>query len=378
MDTPARAETASILDRSTPTSTKSSRAAVSIAERFCSWPCRTGLASIIVIHLLAPNLHRSVQWYTTRCSVSAVHKTTELSLQAHDLVKRYGTVTAVDGLSFQVRPGLVTGFLGPNGAGKSTTLRMFLGLDKPTSGAATVNGRRMHELPHPTRVIGAMLDARAVHPRRTAVDHLASVARAGGVPRGRIGEVLELVGLADAGGRPAGDFSLGMKQRLGIATALIGDPGIVIFDEPLNGLDPEGIRWARSLMRELAAEGRLVLFSSHLMGEMQLTADRLIVINRGRLLADQALDDFIASHTNEHVRVRTPDVAVLRDALMRAGFLVRADADRTDVLIVAGVTTESVGRIAAASDAEVFELTLVRDSLEDAFLAMTTTEQKAA
>nr|WP_256336087.1 ATP-binding cassette domain-containing protein [Microbacterium sp. cf332] len=272
----------------------------------------------------------------------------------------------------------MTGFLGPNGAGKSTTLRMFLGLDKPTSGAATVNGRRMHELDHPMRVIGAMLDARAVHPRRTAVDHLASVARAGGVPRGRIGEVLELVGLAEAGNRPAGDFSLGMKQRLGIATALIGDPGIVIFDEPLNGLDPEGIRWARSLMRELAAEGRSVLFSSHLMGEMQLTADRLVVINRGRLLADQALDDFIASHTNEHVRVRTPDVAVLRDALMRAGFLVRADADRTDVLIVAGVTTESVGRIAAASDAEVFELTLVRDSLEDAFLAMTTIEQKAA
>ncbi|MFB8893529.1 ABC transporter ATP-binding protein [Microbacterium plantarum] len=307
-----------------------------------------------------------------------MQKITQASLQAHDLVKRYGTVTAVDGLSFQVRPGIVTGFLGPNGAGKSTTLRMFLGLDKPTSGAATVNGHRLHELPHPMRVIGAMLDARAVHPRRTAVDHLASVARAGGVPRGRVGEVLELVGLAEAGSRPAGDFSLGMKQRLGIATALIGDPGIVIFDEPLNGLDPEGIRWARSLMRELAAEGRLVLFSSHLMGEMQLTADHLIVINHGRLLADQSLDAFIASHTNEYVRVRTPNADVLRDALRRAGLPVRADADRNDVLVVSGATTESVGRIAAAAGAEVFELTLVRDSLEDAFLAMTTIEQKAA
>ncbi|MFS0712280.1 ATP-binding cassette domain-containing protein [Microbacterium sp. 2P01SA-2] len=306
-----------------------------------------------------------------------MQKKTQASLHAHDLVKRYGNVTAVDGLSFEVRPGMVTGFLGPNGAGKSTTLRMFLGLDRPTSGAATVNGRRLHELPHPMRVIGAMLDARAVHPRRTAANHLSSVARAGGVPRGRVGEVLELVGLADAGHRPAGDFSLGMKQRLGIATALIGDPGIVIFDEPLNGLDPEGIRWARSLMRQLAAEGRLVLFSSHLMGEMQLTADHLIVIDRGRLLADESVDAFIASHTNEYVRVRTPHVVVLRDALRRAGSAVRA-GDDADVLIVSGATTERVGRLAAASGVEVFELTLVRDSLEDAFLAMTTIEQKAA
>lgn len=209
-----------------------------------------------------------------------MHSSNPVLLQAHSLVKRYGRLTAVDGLSFTVRPGVVTGFLGPNGAGKSTTLRMFLGLDRPTCGAATVGGLRLAETPHPMRVVGAMLDARAVHPRRTAADHLTAVARAGGVARSRVAETLELVGLGDVGGRRAGDFSLGMKQRLGIATALIGDPSVVIFDEPLNGLDPEGIRWARSLMRDLAAEGRTVLFSSHLMGEMELTADHLVVVHR--------------------------------------------------------------------------------------------------
>lgn len=273
---------------------------------------------------------------------------------------------------------MVTGFLGPNGAGKSTTLRMFLGLDRPTSGAATIDGRRLHELPQPMRAIGAMLDARAVHPQRTASDHLTAIARAGGVPRPRVAEMLDLVGLADVGNRPAGDFSLGMKQRLGIATALIGDPGVVIFDEPLNGLDPEGIRWARSLMRDLASEGRLVLFSSHLMGEMELTADHLIVINRGKLLADQPLGAFIASHTREHVRVRTPDPGALREELSRAGLTFRADVDAGDMLIVSDTTTEHVGHIAAASGIELSELTLVRDSLEDAFLAMTATDHERA
>ncbi|MBB2913119.1 ABC-2 type transport system ATP-binding protein [Streptosporangium becharense] len=303
---------------------------------------------------------------------------TPASLQAHALVKRYGDITAVDDLSFQVRSGVVTGFLGPNGAGKSTTLRMFLGLDKPTSGAASVDGHRLAELPHPMRVIGAMLDARAVHPRRTAADHLAAVARAGGVPRSRVAETLDLVGLAEDGGRPAGDFSLGMKQRLGIATALIGDPGIVIFDEPLNGLDPEGIRWARSLMRDLAAEGRTVLFSSHLMGEMELTADHLIVIHHGKLLADQPLKAFITAHTSEHVRVRTPDREGLLDALSHAGFATTSDAESADVLTVPDATTDRVGHIAAASAIELSELTLVRDSLEDAFLTMTATDHKAA
>ena len=300
------------------------------------------------------------------------------SLQAHALVKRYGNITAVDHLSFQITPGIVTGFLGPNGAGKSTTLRMFLGLDKPTSGAATVDGRRLAELPQPMHVVGAMLDARAVHPRRTAADHLAAVARAGDMPRSRVAETLELVGLADDGDRPAGDFSLGMKQRLGIATALIGDPGIVIFDEPLNGLDPEGIRWARSLMRDLAAEGRTVLFSSHLMGEMELTADHLIVIHHGRLLADQSLRAFITAHTSEYIRARTPDRQGLLEALSRAGLTATPVAQRADVLTIAGATTDHVGRIAAASAIELSELTLVRDSLEDAFLTMTATEHEAA
>ncbi|WP_314645695.1 ATP-binding cassette domain-containing protein [uncultured Microbacterium sp.] len=300
------------------------------------------------------------------------------TLQAHALVKRYGTVTAVDGLSFAVRPGVVTGFLGPNGAGKSTTLRMFLGLDKPTSGAATVGGHRLSELPQPMRVIGAMLDARAVHPRRTAAAHLSAVARAGDVPLRRVAETLEMVGLAEHANRPAGDFSLGMKQRLGIATALIGDPGIVIFDEPLNGLDPEGIRWARTLMRGLAAEGRTVLFSSHLMGEMELTADHLLVIHRGRLLADQPVGDFIAEQTSEYVRVRTPDLPALREALAGAGIDAHLSDISPDALTIGDTTTDRIGGVAAASSIELSELTLVRDSLEDAFLAMTAPDRKAA
>lgn len=303
---------------------------------------------------------------------------TTSSLQAHSLVKRYRHLTAVNDLSFEVRPGVVTGFLGPNGAGKSTTLRMFLGLDRPTSGAATVGGLRLAEMPHPMRIVGAMLDARAVHPRRTAADHLAAVARAGAVPRSRVAQTLGLVGLDDSANRPAGDFSLGMKQRLGIATALIGDPGIVIFDEPLNGLDPEGIRWARSLMRGLAAEGRTVLFSSHLMGEMELTADHLVVIHHGRLLADQPLSAFIADHTTERVRARTPDRRGLITALDRAGLEAVPDTASPDRLDVAGVTTDHVGRIAAVAGIELSELSSVRESLEDVFLTMTSTQKKAA
>lgn len=307
-----------------------------------------------------------------------MHTTNPASLHAHSLVKRYGRVTAVDGLSFEVRPGVVTGFLGPNGAGKSTTLRMFLGLDRPTSGAATVGGLRLAETPHPMRVVGAMLDARAVHPRRTAAHHLAAVASAGGVPRSRVTEMLELVGLATAAHRPAGDFSLGMKQRLGIASALIGDPGVVIFDEPLNGLDPEGIRWARSLMRQLASDGRTVLFSSHLMGEMELTADHLVVIHRGRLLADQPLAAFIADRTTEHVRARTPDRGGLLAALRRAGTPATPDAAGTDGVRVTGATTDHVGRVAARAGIELSELTAFRGSLEDVFLAMTSTPDGAA
>lgn len=301
-----------------------------------------------------------------------------LSLQAHALVKRYGALVAVDGLSFEVRPGVVTGFLGPNGAGKSTTLRMFLGLDRPTSGAATIGGLRAAELPNPARVVGAMLDASSVHPRRSAGAHLWATARAAGIRRSRVDEMLAIVGLADAGDRPAGAFSLGMKQRLGIATALIGDPGIVIFDEPLNGLDPEGIRWARALMRELAAEGRTVLFSSHLMGEMELTADHLIVIHRGTLLADEPLRSFIATRTTAWVRVRTPDPVGLARILTDARLSTAPDPMHPDALQVRDASTDQVGRLAATAGAEVSELTLVRDSLEDAFLRMTTLDRKAA
>lgn len=307
-----------------------------------------------------------------------MHFSNPVSLQAHSLVKRYGRLTAVDDVSFDVRPGIVTGFLGPNGAGKSTTLRMFLGLDKPTSGAATVGGLRLAETPHPMRVVGAMLDARAVHPRRTAADHLAAVARAGGVARSRVAPTLELVGLGDVGNRRAGDFSLGMKQRLGIATALIGDPSVVIFDEPLNGLDPGGIRWARSLMRDLAAEGRTVLFSSHLMGEMELTADHLLVVHHGRLLADQSLTTFIADRTTEHVRARTPDRHGLLQALSRAGVHAAPDPASTDRVDVQGTTTDHVGRVAAGAAIELSELSSVRDSLEDVFLTMTSTQKEAA
>ncbi|MDY0829609.1 ATP-binding cassette domain-containing protein [Microbacterium sp. BG28] len=301
-----------------------------------------------------------------------------LSLQAHALTKRHGAITAVDALSFEVRPGVVTGFLGPNGAGKSTTLRMFLGLDRPSSGAATIGGLRAAELPHPARVVGAMLDARAVHPRRSAGAHLWATARAAGIPRSRAHEMLEMVGLADAGTRPAGAFSLGMKQRLGIASALIGAPGIVIFDEPLNGLDPEGIRWARALMRDLADEGRTVLFSSHLMGEMELTADHLIVIHRGTLLADEPLPTFIATRTAAWVRVRTPDTAGLARILAGAGLPTTVDPDHSDALRVRDASTDQVGRLAATAGAEISELSLMRDSLEDAFLRMTAPDRKAA
>ena len=297
-----------------------------------------------------------------------------LSLQVHALTKRYGRVTAVDNLSFAVKPGLVTGFLGPNGAGKSTTLRMILGLDKPTSGAATIGGRRLAESARPMSVVGALLDARAVHPKRRARDHLAAIARAGNVSGSRVAELLDLVGLTGSANRAAGDFSLGMKQRLGIATALVGDPGIVIFDEPLNGLDPEGIRWARSLMRNLAAEGRTVLFSSHLMGEMELTADHLIVVHQGHLLADQKLTEFIDGHTTERVSVRTPYRTDLLEALLREGL--SAKEIGTDGLLIPEVSTDHIGHISASNGIELAELTTKRDSLEDAFLRMTASQKQ--
>jgi ABC-2 type transport system ATP-binding protein len=230
-------------------------------------------------------------------------------IELHGLTKRYGPTLAVDDLSFRVQPGKVTGFLGPNGAGKSTSMRMVLGLDRPSAGHALVDGRRYQELRSPLRVVGALLDAGAVHPRRSARDHLAALARSNGIARSRVEEVLGLVGLDTVAGRRAGAYSLGMRQRLGIAAALLGDPAIVLFDEPVNGLDPDGIRWVRQLVKGLAAEGRTVFVSSHLMSEMEDTADHLVVIGRGRLVADAPIGEVIAGSSHTVVRVRTPAAA---------------------------------------------------------------------
>ncbi|MFG1700308.1 ABC transporter ATP-binding protein [Nonomuraea sp. NPDC049309] len=288
-------------------------------------------------------------------------------IQLNGLTKRYGETVAVDHLTFTVQPGLVTGFLGPNGAGKSTTMRMIMGLDLPTSGTVTINGRRYHELRHPLRTIGAMLDARAVHPRRSAYKHLLYLAQSNGIPESRVGEVLELVGLADAADRPAGGFSLGMGQRLGIAAAMLGDPPVLLLDEPINGLDPEGVLWARNLMRGWGAEGRTVLVSSHLMSEMALTADRLVVIGRGRLLAEGAIADFTAR--GSVVVVRTPDAGHFARRLVLAGAFV--EPGDTGELLVNGMSPRDVGRLAAAENVTLHELSIREPSLEEAFMELT-------
>ena len=235
-------------------------------------------------------------------------------IEARDLVKRYGSTVAVSDLSFSVRPGMVTGFLGPNGAGKTTTMRMILGLDAPTQGSVTVGGRSYRDLPAPMREVGALLDAKALHGGRRARDHLLCLARSNGIPRSRVDEVLRIAGLEGVARRRAKGFSLGMAQRLGIASALLGDPAVLIFDEPVNGLDPDGIHWVRTLMRALAAEGRTVLVSSHLMSEMALTADHLLVIGKGRLIADTSVDEFVRSSSRQSVHVRSPQAAELAAA----------------------------------------------------------------
>jgi len=290
-------------------------------------------------------------------------------IEANELTKRYGAKTAVDGLSFVVRRGVVTGFLGPNGAGKSTTMRMILGLDAPTSGDVLVAGRRYRELAAPLQEVGALLEARALHPGRSATNHLLALARTHGIPRSRVEEVLELVGLEEVAQRPAGTFSLGMGQRLGIATALLGDPATLVLDEPVNGLDPEGIHWIRNLLRSLAAEGRTVLVSSHLMSEMALTADHLIILGRGRLLADTPAEVFIAQASPPHVRVRSPQAARLRELLLRDG--VTIDSTTPSVLDVSGLTSEEIGDQAAAEGITLHELCSQRASLEDAFMEFT-------
>ena len=285
------------------------------------------------------------------------------------LTKRYGARTAIDQLTFTVRPGRVTGFLGPNGAGKSTTMRLMLGLDHPTAGSVRIDGRRYDELRDPLHTVGALLEAKGVHGGRTAYHHLLCLAQSNGIPERRVWEVLELVGLAEVAHRRPRGFSLGMSQRLGIATALLGDPGVLLFDEPVNGLDPEGIHWIRQLMRRLGAEGRTVFVSSHLMSEMALTADHLIVIGQGRLLADASMAEFTAAHARSRVRVRSPEGERLREALVAEGW--RPSEGPGGALEVTGVAVERVGEVAARHGLVLHELSEHRASLEEAFIRLT-------
>ncbi|MFH9740639.1 ABC transporter ATP-binding protein [Streptomyces roseolus] len=289
-------------------------------------------------------------------------------IEARELTKRYGATTAVDGLTFTVRPGRVTGFLGPNGAGKSTTLRMVLGLHAPTAGTVTVGGRRFAERPRGLRHVGALLDASDAHGGRTARAQLAALARSNRIPLARVDAVLEEVGLAGAARRRIDGFSLGMRQRLGIAGALLGDPPVLLFDEPLNGLDPEGVRWVRGLFRRLAAEGRTVFVSSHLMSEMEHTADELVVVGRGRLIAEEGLAAFAARGARPSVAVGTPSPGVLTPLLLAAGAEVVAEEGR---LTVTGLSAARIGELAAEHRVVLDRLTPRRASLEEAFMELT-------
>jgi ABC-2 type transport system ATP-binding protein len=291
-------------------------------------------------------------------------------IEVEHLTKRYGEKVAVDDLSFTIRPGVVTGFLGPNGAGKSTTMRVILGLDAPTRGSARVNGKAYRDVPAPLSEIGAMLEARAIHTGRSAFNHLLAMAQTHGIPRGRVDEVIRLVGLEEVARKRVGGFSLGMGQRLGIASALLGDPATVVLDEPANGLDPEGILWIRNLLKGLAAEGRTVFLSSHLMSEISRTADHLVVIGRGKLIADTSVDEVVAQASHGvAVRVRTPQAEQLRDALSGPDTMI--DPVERDVLEVRGLTSDQIGEVAARQGVVLHELTPQKATLEDAFMALT-------
>jgi ABC-2 type transport system ATP-binding protein len=302
-------------------------------------------------------------------------------IEVRDLTKRYGDKLAVDHLSFTVEPGRVTGFLGPNGAGKSTTMRLILGLDYPNAGTATIDGQRYRDLPSPLRTVGALLEAKSVHPGRTARNHLLFLAQTQGLPHSRVDEVLGLVGLQPVADKRAGSFSLGMSQRLGIAAALLGDPEVLLLDEPVNGLDPEGVLWIRNLMKQLAAEGRTILVSSHLMNEMAVTADHLIVIGRGKLIVESATEDVIARSADQSVRVRTPDAPRLAELITAAGGTATpgengggpgapGPGNGADLLTVTGLPASRIGEIAAAASVVLHELTPLA-SLEEAFMELT-------
>jgi ABC-2 type transport system ATP-binding protein len=289
-------------------------------------------------------------------------------IEAQGLCKRFGAKLAVDELTFTVRPGTVTGFLGPNGAGKSTTMRMIVGLDAPTAGTVTVNGKLYREHPDPLRQVGVLLEARAVHTSRSAYNHLLALAATNGVARSRVDAMIDLVGLHEVARKRAGAFSLGMGQRLGIAAALLGDPTTVILDEPVNGLDPEGVLWVRNLLKSLAAEGKTVFVSSHLMSEMAVTADHLIVVGRGRLIADASVQEVIAQAGGTRVLVRSPHADVLAAAVRGPDVAV----DRTgDELLVRGLPAEQIGQVAHECGAVLHELTTQQASLEEAFMELT-------
>ena len=290
-------------------------------------------------------------------------------IEVRGLTKRYGAKTAVDSLSFSLEPGRVTGFLGPNGAGKTTTMRCVLGLDYPDEGTVTVDGKVYQDLAYPMREVGALLEAKAVHGGRSAYNHLLCLAQTNGLPRRRVGEVLDLVGLSDVARKRVKGFSLGMSQRLGIAATMLGDPKMLMFDEPVNGLDPEGILWIRNLMKALAAEGRTVFVSSHLMSEMENTADHLIVIGRGQLIADCTMKEFVASASGASVRVRTPSADQLMRAVSGKGATSVAADDGS--IEVRGMSTEQLGDLAFAEGIRLHELTAVRASLEEAFMELT-------
>jgi ABC-2 type transport system ATP-binding protein len=290
-------------------------------------------------------------------------------IEVRGLTKRYGSKVAVSDLSFDIPPGMVTGFLGPNGAGKSTTMRLILGLDRPDGGSVTIDRKKYAEMAYPMREVGALLDAKAIHGGRSAYNHLLCLAQTNNLPKRRVGEVLELVGLSEVAGKRSKGFSLGMSQRLGIAATLLGDPRVLMFDEPVNGLDPEGILWIRNFMKGLAAEGRTVFVSSHLMSEMENTADNLIVIGKGKLIADCSMADFIAGSSGSAVRVKTPTPDQLVLALAADGGQATADGD--GILMVRGMTADQVGDVAFEKSIRLHELTTVRASLEEAFMELT-------
>ncbi|ONH24299.1 ABC transporter ATP-binding protein [Pseudofrankia asymbiotica] len=311
-------------------------------------------------------------------------------IEARGLTKRYGGKVAVDDLSFTVRPGVVTGFLGPNGAGKSTTMRMILGLDRPTRGTVLVDGRHYRDLASPARHVGALLESRAIHTGRSARDHLLALAHTHGIPRRRVEEVIDLVGLREVARKRAGGFSLGMGQRLGIASALLGDPGTLVLDEPVNGLDPEGVRWIRDLLRGLAAEGRTILLSSHLMSEMAMTATDLIVVGRGRLIQETTVEEFTRGASGNRVHVRSPQAAELAELAAREGATVTYSAalagmgstaaasgleaargSEADAIEVAGLPSERIGELARTYGIALYELTPRLASLEEAFMDIT-------